>query len=78
MVEDQYLIVLANELDLAWELRNMARDDHGNGLAACLNHILYTQGVRSPALAISGILFFTQLLHQNSSSGSWTSTNSCK
>ncbi|MCX4859944.1 restriction endonuclease [Streptomyces canus] len=45
MVEDQYPIVLVNGLDLARELRSMARDDHGNDLAACLDHILYAQGV---------------------------------
>ncbi|MFI1438020.1 restriction endonuclease [Streptomyces fructofermentans] len=45
MVEDQYPIVLVSGLDLARELRNMARDDHGNDLAACLDHILYAQGV---------------------------------
>lgn len=45
MVEDQYPIVLINGLDLARELRSMARDDHGNDLAACLNHIVYAQGV---------------------------------
>ncbi|MEV7412882.1 restriction endonuclease [Streptomyces althioticus] len=45
MVEDQYPIVLINGLRLAHELRSMARDDHGNDLAACLNHILYSQGV---------------------------------
>ncbi|MFF2212238.1 restriction endonuclease [Streptomyces antibioticus] len=45
MVEDQYPIILVNGLDLARELRSMARDDHGNDLAACLNHILYAQGV---------------------------------
>lgn len=45
MVEDQYPIVLVNGMDLARELRSMARDDHGNDLAACLHHILYVQGV---------------------------------
>lgn len=45
MVEDQYPIVLVNGLDLARELRSMARDDHANDLAACLSHILYAQGV---------------------------------
>ncbi|MBD0843490.1 restriction endonuclease, partial [Streptomyces sp. TRM68416] len=45
MVEDQYPIVLVNGMDLARELRSMARDDHGNDLAACLNHLLYDQRV---------------------------------
>lgn len=45
MVEDQYPIVLVSGLELADELRSMARDDHGDDLAACLNHILYAQGV---------------------------------
>ncbi|QDO42532.1 restriction endonuclease [Streptomyces sp. RLB3-17] len=45
MVEDQYPIVLVSGLDLARELRSMARDDHGDDLAACLDHILYAQGV---------------------------------
>ncbi|MEU4108589.1 restriction endonuclease [Streptomyces sp. NPDC027717] len=45
MVEDQYPIVLVNGMDLARELRGMARDDHGNDLAACLKHILYAQDV---------------------------------
>ncbi|MFJ4484206.1 restriction endonuclease [Streptomyces longwoodensis] len=40
MVEDQYPIVLINGLDLARELRNMARDDHGGDLDACMKHIL--------------------------------------
>ncbi|MGV2915869.1 restriction endonuclease [Streptomyces alfalfae] len=45
MVEDQYPIVLISGLHLARELRSMARDDHGDDLAACLDHILYAQGV---------------------------------
>ncbi|MFI8238536.1 restriction endonuclease [Streptomyces sp. NPDC085866] len=40
MVEDQYPIVLINGLDLARELRRMARDDHGGDLEACIEHIL--------------------------------------
>ncbi|WP_258311054.1 restriction endonuclease [Streptomyces sp. NWU49] len=40
MVEDQYPIVLINGMDLARELRTMARDDHGGDLEACLEHIL--------------------------------------
>ncbi|MGW4491335.1 restriction endonuclease [Streptomyces sp. NPDC004376] len=45
MVEDQYPILLVNGLDVARELRSMARDDHGDDLAACLDHILHAQGV---------------------------------
>ncbi|MFH8223477.1 restriction endonuclease [Streptomyces sp. NPDC018057] len=45
MVEDQYPIVLVNGRDLARGLRGMARDDHGDDLVACLDHILYAQGV---------------------------------
>ncbi|MFC9531134.1 restriction endonuclease [Streptomyces sp. NPDC056975] len=40
MVEDQYPIVLINGLDLARQLRSMARDDHGGDLEACIEHIL--------------------------------------
>ncbi|CAL9541925.1 hypothetical protein SUDANB120_04263 [Streptomyces sp. enrichment culture] len=40
MVEDQYPIVLVNGLDLARELRGMARDDHGGDLEACIEDIL--------------------------------------
>ncbi|MBA5224535.1 restriction endonuclease, partial [Streptomyces griseoaurantiacus] len=40
MVEDQYPIVLINGLQLARELRGMARDDHGGNLEDCLDHIL--------------------------------------
>ncbi|MFF0642092.1 restriction endonuclease [Streptomyces tendae] len=40
MVEDQYPIVLINGMDLARELRTIARDDHGGDLEACLEHIL--------------------------------------
>ncbi|MFE2433630.1 restriction endonuclease [Streptomyces sp. NPDC059409] len=45
MVEDQYPIVLINGMHLARELRSMARDDHGNDLVACLNHLRYDQDV---------------------------------
>lgn len=38
--EDQYPIVLINGLDLVRELRQMARDDHGGDLQACLRHVL--------------------------------------
>ncbi|QUW93718.1 hypothetical protein KE639_04969 [Streptomyces sp. V17-9] len=40
MVEDQYPIVLINGMELARELRGMARDDHGGDLEACIEHIL--------------------------------------
>ncbi|MFJ8906827.1 restriction endonuclease [Streptomyces sp. NPDC102351] len=40
MVEDQYPIVLVNGLDLARELRSMARDDHDGDLEGCIEHIL--------------------------------------
>ncbi|MDH6542029.1 hypothetical protein M2167_004572 [Streptomyces sp. SPB4] len=40
MVEDQYPIVLVNGMELARELRSMARDDHGGDLEACIEHIL--------------------------------------
>ncbi|MFE7672499.1 restriction endonuclease [Streptomyces albidoflavus] len=40
IVEDQYPIVLINGLELAREIRSMARDDHGGDLGACLGHIL--------------------------------------
>ncbi|MGW5020899.1 restriction endonuclease [Streptomyces cacaoi] len=40
MVEDQYPIVLVNGLDLARELRTLARDDHGGDLEACIEYLL--------------------------------------
>ncbi|MFF3787609.1 restriction endonuclease [Streptomyces sp. NPDC001933] len=40
MVEDQYPVILVNGLDLVRELRQMARDDHGGDLQACVEHIL--------------------------------------
>ncbi|MCP9945246.1 restriction endonuclease [Streptomyces somaliensis] len=40
IVEDQYPIVLLNGMSLVSELRNMARDDHGGDLTACIEHVL--------------------------------------
>ncbi|GAA2096302.1 hypothetical protein [Actinomadura alba] len=40
MVEDQYSILLINELDLIKELCRMARDDHSGEIRACIDHIL--------------------------------------
>ncbi|MFJ5922449.1 restriction endonuclease [Kitasatospora sp. NPDC092948] len=40
MVEDQYPIVLINGQDLVKELREMAREDHGGDLPACVEHLL--------------------------------------
>lgn len=39
-MEDQYPIVLLNGMSLVSELRNMARDDHGGDLTACIEHVL--------------------------------------
>ncbi|QEU69975.1 restriction endonuclease [Streptomyces galilaeus] len=40
MLEDQYPIVLISGMDVARELRSMARDDHGGDLEACIEYIL--------------------------------------
>ncbi|WP_042365997.1 restriction endonuclease [Streptacidiphilus neutrinimicus] len=40
MVEDQYPIVLINGQDLVKELREIAREDHGGDLSACVEHLL--------------------------------------
>ncbi|MFC8516050.1 hypothetical protein [Streptomyces sp. NPDC057257] len=40
MIEDLYPIVPVNGLDLARELRGMARDDQGGDLEGCIAHIL--------------------------------------
>ncbi|WAL72648.1 restriction endonuclease [Kitasatospora sp. YST-16] len=40
MVEDQYPIVLINGQDLVKELREIAREDHGGDLLACVDHLL--------------------------------------
>ncbi|MFI1563893.1 restriction endonuclease [Streptomyces sp. NPDC020490] len=43
MVEDQYPVVLINGLDLVRELQNIARDNHGGDLTACIEHVLSGQ-----------------------------------
>ncbi|MFD7645599.1 restriction endonuclease [Kitasatospora sp. NPDC059795] len=40
MVEDQYPIVLINGQDLVKELREIAGEDHGGDLMACVEHLL--------------------------------------
>lgn len=43
IVEDQYPIVLVNGLDLVKVLREIAWEDHGGDLAACVEHLLETR-----------------------------------
>lgn len=43
IVEDQYPIVLINGQDLVKELREIAWEDHGGDLTACVEHLLETR-----------------------------------